>query len=142
MDLKLDRKKVVVGAAMLLSFVFGFLVAMVRTAPSSAYGNSTPVLLGNQTGGSSASADGWDGGNGGDSTAHATSSRSSTPDGAAAVPVTAATDPSCIVKAKRKTTGTSLYYVAGDISYKRVKQTDCFDTEAEAQAAGFTKAGG
>ncbi len=131
-----NRKKFSVAAAMLLSFVFGFSIALVRAAPSSPspYANSTPVSINDQT----LAGDSADSGD----AAVATPTPTPKPKTAAAVPVGAKVDPTCIVKAKKKTTGTSLYYVAGDISYNRVKPTDCFQTEADAQAAGFTKAGG
>ena len=131
-----NKKKIIAAAAVLLSFVFGFSLALVRAAPRSPYGNSTPVKLDDQT----QQADGG----AGDSTAK---SQESTKVAAAspttgAVAVVPKVDQSCVVKAKKKTTGTSLYYIAGNISYNRVKATDCFKTEAEAQAAGFKKAGG
>jgi pectate lyase len=136
-----NRKRIVIAGAMLLSFVFGFSLALVRTAPSSAYGNSTPVSLNDQTDPGSS-----DGGNGVANAATRTGTSGGVAGGTAksvaAIPVKAKNDANCIVKAKKKATGTSLYYVAGDISYNRVKQTDCFKTEAEAQAAGFKKAGG
>ena len=50
---------------------------------------------------------------------------------------TAAT--SCIVKGNISTSGKKVYHVAGGAFYKIVKPEQCFNTEKEAEAAGFTK---
>lgn len=52
------------------------------------------------------------------------------------VPATATTDPSnCIVKGSKS----KMYHVRGGAFYDRTNADKCFATEAEAQAAGYTK---
>jgi len=50
---------------------------------------------------------------------------------------TAAT--SCIVKGNISSAGKKIYHVQGGTFYARVKPEQCFNTEAEALAAGFIK---
>jgi hypothetical protein len=45
----------------------------------------------------------------------------------------------CIVKGNISSTGSKIYHVKGGAFYDRVKPEQCFNTEAEAQAAGFRK---
>lgn len=45
----------------------------------------------------------------------------------------------CVVKGNISATGKKIYHVVGGAFYARVKPEQCFATEAEAQAAGFTK---
>ena len=49
-------------------------------------------------------------------------------------------DASCPVKAKKSTKGKQVYHVAGDPLYTKIKDPQCFQTEADAQKAGFQKA--
>lgn len=49
----------------------------------------------------------------------------------------AATD--CVVKGNINAQGRKLYHVKGGAFYNIVKPEQCFDTEAQAQAAGFVK---
>jgi hypothetical protein len=46
---------------------------------------------------------------------------------------------SCVVKGNISSTGKKIYHVVGGAFYNRVKPEECFNTEAEALAAGFTK---
>ena len=46
---------------------------------------------------------------------------------------------SCPVKGNISAQGKKLYHVVGGSFYDRVKPEECFDTEAQAQAAGFVK---
>lgn len=47
----------------------------------------------------------------------------------------------CLIKGNISSDGRKLYHVQGQQSYKRLTHmTSCFNSEAEAQAAGFTKA--
>jgi hypothetical protein len=46
---------------------------------------------------------------------------------------------SCIVKGNISSTGKKIYHVKGGAFYDRTKAEECFNTEAEAVAAGFTK---
>ena len=46
---------------------------------------------------------------------------------------------SCVVKGNISSTGKKIYHVQGGAFYARVKPEECFNTEAEAQAAGFIK---
>ena len=46
---------------------------------------------------------------------------------------------SCVVKGNISSAGKKIYHVQGGAFYARVKPEECFNTEAEAQAAGFTK---
>jgi len=47
----------------------------------------------------------------------------------------------CPIKGNVSSDGRKLYHVSGQQSYKRLTHmTSCFNTEAEAEAAGFTKA--
>jgi hypothetical protein len=61
----------------------------------------------------------------------------------AALPVVAGTSTpgSCIIKGNISTGGKKIYHVPGGASYKIVKPEQCFNTEAEAVAAGYVKAG-
>lgn len=45
----------------------------------------------------------------------------------------------CIVKGNISATGKKIYHVVGGAFYKIVKPEQCFNTEAEALAAGFVK---
>ena len=51
------------------------------------------------------------------------------------------TTASCLIKGNIASgTGKKIYHMPGGASYKIVKPEQCFNTEAEAQAAGFAKA--
>lgn len=52
---------------------------------------------------------------------------------------TASSTATCIIKGNISSTGKKIYHVQGGEYYARVKPEQCFDTEAEAQAAGFVK---
>lgn len=45
----------------------------------------------------------------------------------------------CIVKGNISSSGKKIYHVKGGAFYKTVKPEKCFNTEAEAKAAGFVK---
>ncbi len=45
----------------------------------------------------------------------------------------------CVVKGNISSTGKKIYHVQGGAFYNRVKPEQCFNTEAEALAAGFVK---
>lgn len=47
----------------------------------------------------------------------------------------------CPVKGNISSTGGKIYHVPGGAFYKTVKPEQCFNTESEAQAAGFRKSG-
>ncbi len=46
---------------------------------------------------------------------------------------------SCVIKGNISAAGKKIYHVEGGAFYKRVKPEQCFNTEAEALAAGFIK---
>lgn len=46
---------------------------------------------------------------------------------------------SCVVKGNISTAGKKIYHVQGGAFYERTKAEQCFNTEAEALAAGFIK---
>ena len=48
---------------------------------------------------------------------------------------------SCLIKGNISTGGRKIYHVPGGALYKVVKPEQCFNTEAEAVAAGFVKSG-
>ena len=48
-------------------------------------------------------------------------------------------DASCPVKAKKSTKGKQVYHVAGDPLYTKLKDPQCFQSEADAEKAGFQK---
>jgi hypothetical protein len=48
-------------------------------------------------------------------------------------------DSTCIVKGNISSSGKKIYHVQGGAFYKIVKPEQCFDTEAQALAAGFVK---
>ncbi len=52
---------------------------------------------------------------------------------------TTTTATTCIVKGNIGTGGRKIYHVKGGAFYERTKAEQCFNTEAEAQAAGFIK---
>jgi hypothetical protein len=59
-------------------------------------------------------------------------------------PVAAATSTptgSCIIKGNVSSSGRKIYHVPSGALYKVVKPEQCFNTEAEALAAGFVKSG-
>ncbi|MDR3642222.1 MAG: hypothetical protein P4L74_01170 [Candidatus Doudnabacteria bacterium] len=58
-----------------------------------------------------------------------------------AVAGAATTTANCLIKGNISTGGRKLYHVPGGASYKVVKPEQCFNTEAEALAAGFAKSG-
>ena len=45
----------------------------------------------------------------------------------------------CVIKGNISSAGKKIYHVQGGAFYARVKPEECFNTEAEAQAAGFIK---
>jgi hypothetical protein len=47
----------------------------------------------------------------------------------------------CVIKGNISAAGSKIYHVSGGAFYKTVKPEQCFNTEAEAQAAGFRKSG-
>lgn len=47
---------------------------------------------------------------------------------------------SCLIKGNISSKGEKIYHIPGGSSYKIVKPEQCFNTEKEAQAAGFRKA--
>lgn len=51
-----------------------------------------------------------------------------------------ATSSACPVKGNKNAKGEQIYHIPGGLSYNRVKGTVCFETEAEAKAAGYRKA--
>lgn len=59
--------------------------------------------------------------------------------GTVAGTATASSTASCIVKGNIASTGKKVYHVQGGAFYKIVKPEECFNTEAEAVAAGFVK---
>jgi micrococcal nuclease len=46
----------------------------------------------------------------------------------------------CVIKGNISSGGKKIYHVPGGASYKVVKPEQCFNTEAEAAAAGYVKA--
>ena len=51
------------------------------------------------------------------------------------------TSANCLIKGNISTGGRKIYHVPGGALYKVVKPEQCFNTEAEAVAAGFVKSG-
>jgi cell division septation protein DedD len=56
-----------------------------------------------------------------------------------AVAATSTQPSACVVKGNIASTGKKIYHVKGGAFYNRVKPEECFNTEAEALAAGFIK---
>lgn len=73
-----------------------------------------------------------------------------TPDGGEAVKVseqvkgtstkTTIANSECLIKGNISSTGRKLYHVKGGASYNKVKPEQCFNSNQEAEAAGFLKA--
>lgn len=57
----------------------------------------------------------------------------------AGVATSTAPSGACIVKGNISSTDSKIYHIKGGAFYDRVKAEQCFNTEAEAQAAGFRK---
>ncbi|MEK7617808.1 MAG: hypothetical protein AAB410_01565 [Patescibacteria group bacterium] len=54
-------------------------------------------------------------------------------------PAAVAGDKACVIKGNINSQGRKLYHVPGGAFYERTNPEMCFNTEDEAQAAGFTK---
>ncbi|HVY67599.1 MAG TPA: hypothetical protein VHA30_01735 [Patescibacteria group bacterium] len=58
---------------------------------------------------------------------------------ATSTPAVAGAAATCLIKGNISSSGRKLYHVVGGAFYNTVKPEQCFNTEAEALAAGFTK---
>ncbi len=59
--------------------------------------------------------------------------------GDSAVVAGTSTPATCVIKGNINSKGGKIYHIPGGASYKITKPEQCFNTEAEARAAGFTK---
>ncbi|MCL5666871.1 MAG: hypothetical protein M1383_03815 [Patescibacteria group bacterium] len=58
---------------------------------------------------------------------------------ATVTPTSNASTGNCLIKGNLSSSGKKIYHVSGGAFYNIVKPEQCFQTEAEAQAAGFVK---